>query len=91
MDDSLYDKVRSNLVGLMMRNHSLLAENEQMMKRLKDWECDKKKLARVKEKNVALKMEVKACHNRERSVIWAVLLLVVIITAGYVVGAGGRM
>ena len=60
VDDSLYDKVRLNVVSLMMRNKSLLTENEQMMKLLKDWECDKQNLARMKEKNMALKMEVKA-------------------------------
>ena len=86
VDDSLCDKVRSNVVGLMMRNESLLVENEQMMKLLKDWECDKQNLVRMKKKNMALKMEVKACHNRERSVIWAMLLFVVIVAAGDVVG-----
>ena len=35
---------------------------------------------------MALKMEVKACHNIERLVIWAMLLFVVIVAAGYVVG-----
>ena len=55
MDDSLYDKVRSNVVGLIMRNKSLLAENEQKMKLLKDWECDKQNLTRMKEKNMSLK------------------------------------
>ncbi|KAJ8441401.1 hypothetical protein Cgig2_002360 [Carnegiea gigantea] len=65
VDDSLCDKVMPNVVGLMMRNDSLLRENEQMMKCLKDWECDKKNLTRMKEKNVVLKMEVKVCHNTE--------------------------
>lgn len=79
------------MVGLMMKNDSLFAENEQLMKLLKDWECDKQNLARMKEKNMALKMEVKACHNRDRSVIWAMMLFVVLVATGYVVGVGIMM
>ena len=44
----------------------------------------------MKQKNVALKIEVKACHNKEWSMIWAMLLSVVIVAAGYVVGAVKR-
>ena len=69
----------------------ILVKNEQMMKLLKDWEIDKHNLARMKQKNISLKMEVKACHNEERLVIWVTPLFVVIVAAEDVVYGGRRM
>ena len=69
----------------------ILVKNEQMMKLLKDWEIDKHNLARMKQKNILLKMEVKACHNKERLVIWVTPLFVVIVAAEDVVCGGRRM
>ena len=61
------------------------------MKQLKEWEIDKENLSRMKQKNFSLKMEVKAYHNRERSVIWAMLMFVMIVAAGYVLNSVTRM
>ena len=36
VDDSLYNRVRSSVVGLMLKNETLLAKNEERMKQLKD-------------------------------------------------------
>jgi len=74
VDDSLCHIVKSNVVALMVQNETLLAENEEMMKQLKEWETDKENLSRMKQKNFSLKMEVKAYYDRERSVIWAMLI-----------------
>ena len=78
-------------MGLMAKNKTILADNEQMIKLLRDWEDDKPNFASMKQKNMSLKMEAKACHNRERSLIWAILSFVVLIMAGYVGGGGRRM
>jgi len=45
----------------------------------------------MKQKSISLKMEVKACHNIEISVVWAMLLFVVIVAPSYVVGGRRRM
>jgi len=52
--------MRLNVVGLMEKNETLLAENEEMMKQLKKWETDKENLSKMNQKNLSLKMEVKA-------------------------------
>jgi len=75
----------------MVKDDTLFVENEQMMKLLKGWETTKENLSMMKQKNLSLKIEVKACHNIERSVIWAMLLFVVIVAAGYVVSSETRM
>ena len=90
VDDSLCDRVSSNIVALMVKNETLLVENEEMMKQLKELETDKENLSRMKQKNLSLKMEVKACHNRERSVIWVMLMFVVIVAARYVLNSVTR-
>ena len=45
----------------------------------------------MKQKNLSVKMEVKACHNRERSLIWAMLMFVVIVAGCYVLNSVIRM
>jgi len=91
VNDSLHDRMRSNVVGLMVRNETLLPENKQMMKLFKNWETDKHNLARMNQKNISLKMEVKECHKKERSIIWAMLLFDLIIAIGYVISGRRRM
>ena len=56
-------------MGLMLKNETLLAKNVERMKQLKEWEIVEENLSRIKQKNLSLKMKVKACHNRERSIL----------------------
>ena len=63
------------MVRLIMKNETLLTDNKLIMKQLKDWEVDKEIMERMKQKNTALKIEINACQNRERLVVWVMLLL----------------
>lgn len=58
--------MRLNLVGLVVKNETLLLENKHMIKLIKDREADKSNVGRMNNKNGTLNTKVKASGNRGR-------------------------
>jgi len=63
VDESLNERVKSMVVGLMMNNDRMVAKIQQLENEL---ECQKLELNKMKEKNGRLKLRLCQCQRRQK-------------------------
>jgi len=76
VNESLDERVRSMMVGLMVNNEITAAE---IKKFENDFETQKHELKKMKEKNGRLKLKLCACHIRQKLYLYFVIVLILIV------------
>ena len=76
VDESLDERLRSMVVGLMVNNERITAEIKKSKNNL---ETQKHELKKIKYKNGRLKLKLYACHRTQKLYLYFVIVLILIV------------
>jgi len=76
VDESLDERMRSMLAGLMVNNERMIAKIQQLENESDSQKCD---LNKMKDKNGRPKLKLCTCHRRQKLYMYCVIVLILIV------------